>query len=95
MVLESEKDVEKYLDDEITRVGGLCRKYISPGVRGVPDRICIMPDEEIIFVELKSEGEEPTDQQMREHQRMKDRDHYVFVIDTKAKVDSLIRYIGA
>lgn len=87
---ESEKDVEKYLAEQVDAAGGLCRKYVSPGVRGVPDRICIMPGGKTIYVELKSEGEEPTPHQVREHQRMELRHHQVYIIDTKAKVEELL-----
>ena len=87
---ESEKDVERYLIEKIELVGGLCRKFISPGVRGVPDRICIMPGGRTLYVELKSEGDTPTSHQEREHQRMELRHHKVHIIDTKAKVEDLI-----
>ena len=36
-----ENAVEKYLDSEIKKLGGITRKWISPGRDGVPDRIVI------------------------------------------------------
>jgi len=89
---ESEKDVERYLVEQVEAVGGLCRKYVSPGVIGVPDRICLLPHGMIAFVETKSEGDTPTDHQLREHERMSDLGFFVAVVDTKAKVDHLLRY---
>lgn len=50
-----EKDIEKWMSREIRRRGGLFWKFTSPGLRGVPDRICITPDGKVIFVELKAE----------------------------------------
>ena len=88
--MESEKNIEKYLVEEIEKLGGLCRKFVSPGVRGVPDRMCLLPYGMTIFVELKSEGELPTAPQMREHTRMTNIGHGVWVVDTKAKVNHLI-----
>jgi len=38
-----ERRVENYLDDEVTKLGGITRKWISPGRDGVPDRIVINP----------------------------------------------------
>jgi hypothetical protein len=51
-----EKDIEKYLKNQIDDMGGLCLKFISPGNAGVPDRIVILPGGRVWFVELKAEG---------------------------------------
>lgn len=48
-----EKDIEKGLGRMIGRAGGLCLKWVCPGFAGVPDRICVLPGGNIIFVELK------------------------------------------
>ena len=50
-----EKDIEAKLVREIKKIGGRAYKFISPGTRGVPDRIVILPGGKIIFVELKTE----------------------------------------
>lgn len=50
-----EKDIESWLKTKIEAKGGLFFKFISPGQDGVPDRIAIMPDGRMIFVELKTE----------------------------------------
>lgn len=50
-----ERDVEKRLRFGIQKLGGLCYKFTSPGNAGVPDRIVILPNGEMIFVELKTE----------------------------------------
>ena len=47
-----ERDVEKYLVKKIKELGGMCPKWVSPGLRGVPDRIVILKDK-IVFVETK------------------------------------------
>lgn len=38
-----ENKVEKYLDEQVTKLGGITRKWVSPGRDGVPDRIVIKP----------------------------------------------------
>jgi len=38
-----ENKVEKYLDEQVKNIGGITRKWISPGHDGVPDRIVITP----------------------------------------------------
>lgn len=50
-----EKEIEKWMKREIERGGGLFWKFTSPGLRGVPDRICVTPRGRVIFVELKAE----------------------------------------
>lgn len=48
-----ENKVEKYLDEEVKKLGGITRKWVSPGCDGVPDRIVIV-DGIIEFVEAKT-----------------------------------------
>lgn len=61
----TEKAVEAYLKKSMKEAGGLCWKFVSPGIVGVPDRICIFPGGEVIFVELKAPGKVPSPMQYR------------------------------
>lgn len=54
-----EKAVCKYAKD----LGWLCYKWVSPGNRGVLDRIFIR-DGIILFIEFKAEGKKPTKLQL-------------------------------
>lgn len=51
--------LEKVIENELRlfykETGGQCLKFVSPGVRGVPDRICIDKCGKIQFVETKCE----------------------------------------
>ena len=49
-----ESKIEGYLRTEIKKLGGVALKFTSPGRRGVPDRIVIMPGGRVYFVELKA-----------------------------------------
>jgi len=51
----SEADIENWLNNQMRKIGGLSRKWVSPGNPGVPDRIYILPGGKIYFVELKTE----------------------------------------
>ena len=51
-----ERDVEKWLGERVKELGGLYYKFVSPGNDGVPDRIVILPEGRIYFVELKTEN---------------------------------------
>lgn len=50
-VLESK--IEAWLNDQIRKLGGKSYKFVSPGNPGVPDRIYLLPNGRIYFVELK------------------------------------------
>ncbi len=50
-----ESEIEARLVRGIREVGGLCYKFVSPGNPGVPDRLAVLPEGQIIFVELKTE----------------------------------------
>lgn len=51
-----ERDIEKWLRHQIEGMGGKFMKFVSPGNDGVPDRIAILPDGQIWFIELKAES---------------------------------------
>lgn len=49
-----ESEIERRMERAITKMGGLCWKFTSPGTIGVPDRIVILPNGHVTFVELKT-----------------------------------------
>lgn len=85
-----EKDIEKYLVKEVDKIGGKAFKWVSPGNRAVPDRICILPKANIILVECKAPGKKPTPLQYKLHRILQLMGHEVIVIDTKEGVDDFI-----
>ena len=87
-----EKDIEKYLCDQIKKVGGTCEKFTSPNKRFVPDRLITLPFQPIFFVECKAPKKKPTEAQERDHQRRRDMGVHVYVIDSKESVDTLLLY---
>ncbi len=91
--MESEKDTERYLNQEMVKIGGSSFKWVCPSVRGVPDRICIFPSGEVIFVEVKSEGDSPKPHQVRVHGLIRKSGGKVFIVETKNSVDKLIELI--
>lgn len=54
MVLESR--IEKSVKKDVEKRGGLCWKFVSPGTKGVPDRIALLPGGAIEFIETKAPG---------------------------------------
>ena len=54
-----EKDIEKKISLMVKKAGGIAVKFVSPSFDGMPDRIVLLPDGVIAFVELKSPGMSP------------------------------------
>lgn len=91
-VKESEKATEKFLRDEVKRLGGRSYKWVSPGCSGVPDRIVILPGERIFFVELKSEGKISTPRQKKRQKELRELGCTVYAdIDTAEKVRKMLQ----
>lgn len=51
-----EKQIEQQLVSAVRRMGGICPKWVSPGLDGVPDRIILLPGGHMAFAELKAPG---------------------------------------
>ena len=54
-----ERVVEQALTRAVQAAGGLCWKFTSPGLAGVPDRIILLPGGHIGFIEVKAPGKHP------------------------------------
>ncbi|MCG7948058.1 MAG: VRR-NUC domain-containing protein [Candidatus Thiodiazotropha taylori] len=85
-----ERDVEKYLREEIQKLGGECLKWVSPGRSGVPDRIIMVPGDKARFVEVKPPGGKPTTLQKRMHRRLITLGQHVAIVDSKEAVDEYV-----
>lgn len=82
-----EAEVESYLVRRVRELGGIAYKFVSPGRRGVPDRMILWPIGVIEFVELKAPGKKPTPRQLHEHKRLQKLGMSVSVLDSKEAVD--------
>jgi hypothetical protein len=71
-----EVQFKKYIEQQ----GGRAYKFISPGHRGVPDRLCIFPHSISFFVELKAEGGKPSELQKKEFDFLTSSGQLVFLI---------------
>lgn len=87
-----ESAVEDYLRDQVKALGGKAYKFVSPGNRGVPDRLVCLPGGLTLFIELKAPGKTSTPQQVNRQNELKKLGNYVDVIDTKEKVNKFIEY---
>lgn len=90
-----EKQIEKRVCDYAKSKGVLAYKFTSPARAAVPDRLFISPIGKIWFCEFKREGQKPTEPQQREHEKLKQHNAQVFVIDNvdegMAMVEEMLR----
>jgi hypothetical protein len=86
-----ESKVERYLDEEVVLLGGLTRKWVSPGHTGVCDRIVFLQSD-VWFVEVKTNDGRLSPEQIREHQRLKDQGAKVTTVYGKTGVDKFMEY---
>ena len=84
-----EAKVERYLDNEVKQMGGLTRKWVSPGRDGVPDRIVVIRGR-VMFVEVKTVDGRLSECQKREHIRLRDAGASVHTVYGKMDVDKLL-----
>lgn len=91
--MDSEKLIERKLVDAVRAKGGICVKFYSAYQRGVPDRIVLMPQGRVYFVELKSTGKKPTKLQELFIGKLRSLGFIVEVIDTIEKLTEFVNRI--
>ena len=77
-----EKQIERNVCDYAHEANLLVYKFTSPARAAVPDRMFVTPKGTVFFVEFKREGQKPTPQQTREHDRLRGHGVAVFVVDS-------------
>ena len=92
--MKNEKDLEELLVKKIKDAGGFCPKFVSPGTNGMPDRIVLMPEGKMCFVEVKAQGQRPRRIQLRRHARLQALGFKVYVLDDPDQIPAIIRSMG-
>jgi hypothetical protein len=87
-----ERKVETYLKTRVKDLGGICRKWVSPGIDGVPDQIVIF-NSKVYFVEIKTTDGHLSIAQKREHDRLIAAGADVTTVYGKGEVDQFIAKI--
>ena len=85
-----EKETERKLVRAVKRVGGICPKFVSPGMDGMPDRMILLPGGMIGFVEVKAPGRKPRILQVRRHRQLRNLGFPVFVLDDPEQILDII-----
>lgn len=84
-----ESVIEAYLFRRVQRIGGLCLKFVSPGMVGVPDRVVILPGGEVFWIELKTLTGVVSSVQKRCHARLRALMQEVKVIRSVEEINTL------
>ena len=85
-----EKETERKLVRAVKRVGGICPKFVSPGMDGMPDRMILLQGGKIGFVEAKAPGRKPRILQVRRHRQLRNLGFPVFILDDPEQIPSIL-----
>lgn len=85
-----EKYVEQALVRETKRRGGICPKFTSPGMDGMPDRIALFPGGRIAFIEVKAPGKKPRPLQLHRHEQFRRLGFQVYVLDGLEQIGGIL-----
>ena len=88
-----EREVEQSLVRSVKRMGGICPKWVSPGLDGVLDRIVLFPGGRIGFVELKAPGKKMRPLQKKRKEKLESLGFLVFCIDEVEQIEEVLREI--
>ena len=88
-----EKTVEQKLVKAVRDEGGICPKLVSPGTDGMPDRMVLMPEAKIGFVEVKAPGKKPRPLQVRRHEQLEALGFMVSVLDSPEQIPGIIEEV--
>ncbi len=89
-----EKILERRLVLAVKKAGGVCPKFISPGLDGMPDRLILLPGGRIAFAEVKRHGEKPRPLQAARHGVLRRLGFAVYVLDDEAQIKNILKLTG-
>lgn len=85
-----ESAIENRFREQVVKHGGKAPKWVSPGNRGVPDRIVLLPGGRTVYVELKAPGKPLEPLQAKWASDLRRLGHTVYKIDCHADIDRFI-----
>ena len=90
-----ERDVEKYLVGRLEKLGLRCLKFLPDQANGMPDRVVLLPEGRVVWVELKTKGGALSELQKLRHVELARQGHVVEVVWSKAQADELCERLAA
>lgn len=89
-----EKEIEQSLRRAVLKRGGLCLKFISPGWSGAPDRLVLLPEGRLGFVEVKAPGKKPRPLQAARMRILRGLGFYAAALDDMNRIEEMLSDIG-
>ena len=85
-----EKQIERRLVTAVRLRGGICPKWVSPGLDGVPDRFILFPGGRVAFAETKASGKKLRPLQARRKVQLESLGFRVLVIDAPEQIEGAL-----
>jgi hypothetical protein len=85
-----ERDIERRLVAAVKSAGGIAPKFTSPGQDGFPDRLVLLPEGKIAFVEVKATGKVPRELQLRRHEQLRRLGFRVYLLDRAEQINQIL-----
>lgn len=86
-----ENVIEQKLVTEVKKADGLCIKLL--GMVGIPDRMVLLPDGKIGFVEVKAPGKKPRPIQVKRMKQLRSLGFSCFVLDDPVAIGGIFHAI--
>ena len=85
-----EKTIEKRLVAETKLRGGMAVKLVCPSVDGMPDRLVLLPESRVAFVELKAPSKLPRPLQIKRKRQLEALGFMVYIIDSVEQIGGVL-----
>lgn len=89
-----ENVIEHHLVMETEKAGGKAVKFVSPSFAGMPDRLILLADGKMGFVEVKAPGQKPRPLQLKRHAMLRRLGYQVFVLDAIEAIPRVLETIA-
>ena len=93
MDFSNERQIEQRLVTETRKRGGMALKFVSPSFAGMPDRLILLPDGKMAFVEVKAPGQKPRPLQVKRHAMLRKLGFKVFVLDAASDIPVILKKV--
>lgn len=90
-----EKQIEQKLVREVKNKGGIALKLTSPSLAGLPDRLVLLPQGKMAFVELKATGKTLRPLQVRRKKQLEQLGFLVYCVDSIDQIGGVLSEVQA
>ena len=88
-----EKTIEQKLVKAVRQKGGICPKFVAPAFDGMPDRLALLPEGRLAFIEVKAKGKKPRPLQEARHRLLRSLGFKVFILDDEDQIPAMMEEV--